>query len=144
LQATYRVLSTSQPQLQQQQVQQWEPIACVPVPPATARPRVGSPSGNPHLLASLSLPSLEDLPRYQSAPTGQLTARDTLSARAAVAEHIAMLSRDNSPRDDDVAAGGGGAGQPDGVPLAPNAMATEMLTEYFGEGPETGKAKSPC
>lgn len=59
---------------------------------------------------SLALPSFEELQKLQeAAEPAQLTARGSqtvdkngsLSARAAVAEHIAMLSRDNSPRDDE-------------------------------------------
>lgn len=53
------------------------------------------------------VPALEDLHKLQAAEPAQLTARsDTLSARAAVAEHMAMLSRDNSPRDDEAEAPG--------------------------------------
>lgn len=67
------------------------------------------------LVAGLSLPSLAELQKYQNTETGggQLTARGgTLSARgAAVAEHIAMLSKENSPREDEIDPGNG-TGEP--------------------------------
>jgi hypothetical protein len=98
------------------------PLAPAPAPspvpagrPSPPRPGAGLPS----------LPSLEEVARaHMAAQPAQLTARATLSARrAAVAEHIAMLSRDNSPRDEEAAAGGGSAepGAPAGAP-APSAV----------------------
>ena len=75
------------------------------------------PGRRPSPVSGLNLPSLqEELQRLQRMhPTdasGPLTARGggALSARgsAALAEHIAMLSKENSPRDEeDVVAGGG-------------------------------------
>jgi hypothetical protein len=85
------------------------PLAPAPAAPAE-RPHLppASPAGGVH---PLSLPSLgmEELQRFQAMDPAQLSARATLSARAAVAEHMAMLSRDNSPRDDEAAAGGAAA-----------------------------------
>lgn len=90
------------------------------------------------------VPALEDLDKLQAEEHGQLTARGgSLSARAAVAEHIAMLSRDNSPRDEDEAVAGqagkpGTAGQTDQqqqqqqqqVPIMPSSMVN--IDQLFG------------
>lgn len=125
------------PVLQQQQQQQPQVIDGAPHQPmeqeeakmaidiveTQPKPRT---NGSPSRIANplLSLPPLEDLPRSVQTIAGQLTARDTLSARAALAEHMAMLSRDNSPRDEEeAAAGGGGAG-----PTTTGAVATTTTT----------------
>ncbi|KAH7615664.1 hypothetical protein Ndes2526B_g09592 [Nannochloris sp. 'desiccata'] len=87
------------------------------------------------LVAGLSLPSLAELQNLQSteaAGGGQLTARGggTLSARgAAVAEHIAMLSKENSPRDDeiDLAVGTGGTTAGAAAVLLPTATPTTVV-----------------
>jgi hypothetical protein len=79
-----------------------------PDPSSISVPTTASPI-RASLVAGLSLPSLAELQKLQSteAAGGQLTARGggsgTLSARGtAVGEHIAMLSKENSPRDDEI------------------------------------------
>lgn len=59
-----------------------------------------------HKITGFALPALEELWRLQAAEPSQLTARgQPTSARgAAVAEHIAILSKENSPRDEEEAA----------------------------------------
>jgi hypothetical protein len=79
-----------------------------PGPSFTPLPSGAAAADRASLVAGLSLPSLAELQKLQNtevAGGGQLTARGggTLSARsAAVAEHIAMLSKENSPRDDEI------------------------------------------
>ncbi len=105
-------------------------------PSAAAAAPITSPS-RASLVAGLSLPSLAELQKLQNTEaggSGQLTARGggTLSARgAAVAEHIAMLSKENSPRDDEIdptpAAGTTAAAA--GVPPSTTAAAAAAAPE---------------
>lgn len=70
------------------------------------------PQGRISPVGGIAIPSLEDLQRLRGTDPSLLTARGgSTSARgAAVAEHIAMLSKDCSPREDEVDPAGNPAG----------------------------------
>ena len=62
--------------------------------------------------SGIAIPSLEDLQRLQGTDPALLTARggSTSARKTAVAEHIAMLSKNSSPRDDEADAAAAAAG----------------------------------
>jgi len=111
-------------------------ITGVPNPSSASVPATTSPN-RASLVAGLSLPSLAELQKLQSteAAGGQLTARGggsgTLSARGtAVGEHIAMLSKENSPRDDEIDpalnTGGTAANTANAAAVLPTAISATM------------------